>query len=103
MLVYNTTYHVSFEEAKNFVIWIHQYYIPKAMEDGSLTKPRLCKVLSHHDADSECFSLQFDVENSAILHQWYSKKGVEIQKEMEKIFKDKAIGFSTLLEIIEES
>lgn len=103
MLVYNTTYHVSFEEAKNFVIWIHQYYIPKIMEYGSLAKPRLCQVLSHHDADSECFSLQFEVENSAILHQWYNKQGTELQKEMDKIFKGKAIGFSTLLEIIEES
>ena len=103
MLVYNTTYQVDFEEAKNFVIWIHQFDIPKIMEYGAFAKPRLCKILSHHDADSECFSLQFEVENSAILHQWYNKQGKELHEEMEKIFKDKAIGFATLLEIIEES
>ena len=27
MLVYNTTYHVTFDDAQNFVIWIHQVYI----------------------------------------------------------------------------
>ena len=31
MLVYNTTYHVTFDDARNFVIWIHQVYIPQAL------------------------------------------------------------------------
>ena len=69
MLIYNATYQVDFADARNFVIWIHQVYIPKVLEHGMLKKPRLCKVLSHHDADSECFSLQFEVADSAILQR----------------------------------
>ena len=97
MLVYNTTYHVTFADARNFVIWIHQVYIPQALASGFLDKPRLCKILSHHEEDSECFSLQFEVESSARLHEWYVK-----HQEMQKIFKDKAAGLTTLMEVIEE-
>lgn len=103
MLIYNTTYQVNFDDARNFVIWVHQVYIPKATAEGLLAKPRLCKILSHRDEDSECFSLQFEVKDSAALHQWYTACGTALDEEMRKLFKDKAAGFSTLMEIIEEA
>lgn len=103
MLIYNTTYQVDFDDARNFVIWVHQAYIPKALASGLLARPRLCKILSHHDEDSECFSLQFEVESSAILHKWYTQCGNALHEELQKLFKDKAVGFTTLMEIIEES
>ncbi len=103
MLIYNTTYQVNFEDAKNFIIWIHEVYIQKVLEFGTLRKPRLCKILSHRDENSECFSLQFEVEDSASLHRWYSQQGVALNDEMMKVFKDKAVGFTTLLEVIEEA
>ena len=102
MLVYNTTYHVTFDDARNFVIWIHQVYIPQALASGLLDKQRLCKIMSHHDEDSECFYLQFEVESSARLHEWYVKHGEKLLQEMQKVFKDKAAGFTTLMEVIEE-
>ena len=61
MLVYNTTYHVTFDDARNFVIWIHQVYIPQALASGET-----------------------------------------LLQEMQKVFKDKAAGFTTLMEVIEE-
>ncbi len=102
MLVYNTTYHVNFDDARNFVIWIHQVYIPQALESGFLQKPRLCKILSHHDEDSECFSLQFEIEDSSKLHEWYIKRGETLNKEMLQVFNEKVLGFTTLMEVIEE-
>ena len=101
MLIYNTTYHVGFDDARNFVIWIHQAYSPEALASGLLSRPRLCRILSHHDEDSECFSLQFEVKDSAKLHEWYVKKGETLNGELQKVFKDKVAGFSTLMEVIE--
>ena len=101
MLIYNTTYHVGFDDARNFVIWIHQAYIPEALDSGLLSRPRLCRILSHHDEDSECFSLQFEVKDSAKLHEWYVKKGEALNGELQEVFKDKVAGFSTLMEVIE--
>lgn len=101
MLVYNTTYHVGLDDARNFVIWIHQVYIPAATESGFLKRPRLCRILSHHDEDSECFSLQFEAEDTAKLHEWYVKKEAALHEELQKVFKDKVAGFSTIMEVIE--
>lgn len=103
MLVYNTTYQVDFDDARNFVIWIHQVYIPKALNSGILQKPRLSRILSHHDEKTECFSVQFEVEDSAKLHEWYTRQGTDLQAELLKLFDKKVTGFTTLMEIIEEA
>ncbi len=100
MLVFNTTYTMPNADARNFVIWAHQSYIPQATDGGLLTKARLLRVLSHKDEETECFSLQFDVESSAVLHQWYNKTGCKLNDEMVKLFDKRIVGFSTILEEI---
>lgn len=103
MLLYNTTYHVPVDEARNFVIWIHQCFLPQVSAFGFLTHGRLSRILSHREDGSECFSLQFDVESSARLHHWYNKQGTALNEEMKRVFNDRVLGFSTLMEIIEEA
>lgn len=100
MLIYNTTYHVMLEDARNFVIWINEHYIPEAEKDGTMKHPRLMQILSHKEQDSECFSLQWEVADSAALHHWYTRQGAALNEEMMKTFKDKVIGFPTLMEVI---
>ena len=100
MLIYNTTYQIDLGDARNFVIWINESYIPQVLADGRLKNPRLCQILSHKEQESECFSLQWEVDNSAVLHKWHTEFGMKLNEEMLKIFKDKVIGFPTLMEVI---
>ncbi len=100
MLIYNTTYHVETNDARNFIIWLNECYIPAAEASGDLKNPRILRVLSHKEQDSECFSLQWEVADSAVLHRWLVAEGTRLDAEMKKIFKDKVIGFSTLMEVI---
>lgn len=100
MLIYNTTYQVTTADAQNLVIYLHEQFLPAAQASGEVKNPRLCRILSHQDSDSECFSLQFEVESSAILHKWYTTVGNKLNEEMLKIFKDKVVGFPTLMEEI---
>ena len=93
MLIYNTTFHVEMNDARNFVIWLNECYIPEA-------EKRILRILSHKEQDSECFSLQWEVEDSAALHNWHTKCGARLNEEMTMIFKDKIIGFPTLMEVI---
>ena len=99
MLIYNTTYHVEEGEEKNFLIWMREYYLPEVEKYGTLLAPRILRVLSHRD-DGESYSVQFEVENSAKLHRWHQEQGVKLNEELLKIFKDKVIGFPTLMEVI---
>lgn len=100
MIIYNTTYTIPIEEARNFVIWLHETYMEKIEKSNMLQEPKLYRILSHKDQESECFSLQFKVENTKKLHKWYIEQGKTLQEEMQKLFEGKVIGFSTLLEEI---
>ena len=100
MLIYNTTFHVEMGDARNFVIWLNEFYIPEVEKSGELKNPRILRILSHKEQDSECFSLQWEVEDSATLHRWHVKQGAALNTEMMKVFKDKVIGFPTLMEVI---
>lgn len=100
MLVYNTTYQVEIGDARNFVIWLSEFYIPEVEKHGALHSPRLTQILSHKEQDSECFSLQWEVEDPAALHRWHTQQGMKLNDEMLRIFKDKVVRFPTLMEII---
>lgn len=101
MLIYNTTYQLENDNARNFVIWIHEVYMPQIVENGLLKNPRLTRILSHHDQETECFSLQWEVEDTKTLHAWFVQQGDQLSKEMQNVFENKVMSFSTLMETIE--
>lgn len=100
MLIYNTTYHVEEGLEKTFLVWMQEYYLPEVEKNETLTAPRIARILSHLEEGSVCFSVQFEVEDSAKLHRWHQEQGVKLNEELLKTFKDKVIGFPTLMEVI---
>lgn len=98
MIVYNTTYTMPVDDARNFVIWVHESMLPRVAENGTLSNPRLLRILSHHDQETECMSLQFETESSATLHRWYTQQGAALQQELAKMFDERIVGFSTIME-----
>lgn len=101
MLLYNTTFHVDEDVQKNFLIWLHEVYMEEVKKNGLLANPRLCRILSHKEEGSESYSLQWEVENSTMLHQWHMQQGAKLNGELVKIFKDKVVGIPTLMEVME--
>jgi len=100
MLIYNTTFHVEEDIHQNFLIWLQECFIPDVLKNGTLRSPRLCNVLSHQE-EGLTFTLQWEVDNSALLHKWHIEQGSVLNKELNRIFRDKVVGFPTLMEIIE--
>ena len=78
MLIYNTTYHVEEGEDKNFLIWMQEHYLPEVEKNGTLYAPRIARILSHIEEGSICYSVQFEVENSAKLHRWHQEQAMGI-------------------------
>lgn len=101
MLIYNTTYHIEESVVRNFLIWLQEHYIPTVLKTRLLRSPKMFEVLSNREPDVYNYSLQWEVDDSKTLHEWYTKHGIELNKEMMNIFKDKVIGFPTLLEVVE--
>lgn len=101
MLVYNTTYHVEDEQEKYFLIWMREFYLPEVEKKGMLRSPRILRILSHREEGSFCYSVQFEVESSALLHRWHREQGVKLNEELLRLLKDKVVGFPTLMEEVE--
>ncbi len=101
MLIYNTTYHIEENLAKNFLIWIKEVYLPEVEKRALLRSPRILHILNFKEQDSCSYSVQFEVDNSADLHRWHIEKGTTMHDELMKLFKDKVVAFSTLMEVVE--
>lgn len=101
MIVFNTTYTMPNNDARDFVIWVHQSMMPRVEANGRLTEPRLLRILSHRDQETECFSLQYRTDSTATLHRWYTEQGDALNKELLKMFDERIVGFSTIMEEIE--
>lgn len=100
MLIFNTTYHVEDEVHDNFLIWVKESLIPEVEQSGILKNPRMCRLLSHHNDSGSSYSLQWEVDNSSQLHRWHIEQGMKLNDEIIKIFKDKVVGFPTLMEVL---
>lgn len=101
MIVYNTTYTMPEADARNFVIWVNESLLPLAARGDMLARPRLLRVLSHRDQDSECFSLQFETDSTATLHRWHAQHGQQASQDLQRLFGGRVLGFSTILEPVE--
>lgn len=103
MILYNTTYQMPTSVARDFVIWVHEVMFPRVREFGHMRHGRLSHILSHKDAESECFALHFEVESTARLHYWFVKQGKALGEELQKTFDGQVIGFSTMMEVVLEA
>lgn len=79
------------------LVWLRENYIPKALESGEVHTPRMLKILTD-ESEGVNYSLQFRVESIEILEVWYRSTGDLLHHEMLKLFGEKMVGFSTLLE-----
>ncbi|MGP1477210.1 MAG: DUF4286 family protein [Phocaeicola sp.] len=100
MIVYNTTYHVELPDARNFVTWVDTYLIPEVEKTGMLRNPRLTRILTHKEHDSECFSMQWEAESLGMLQKFHTQYSPRITQELNKVFKNKVLGFDTLMEVV---
>lgn len=102
MIIFNTTFHIEKEVVDSFLDWLKEVYIPEALEGQYIHSPQLCKVLSQQEGEEGySYSLQFKVQDTAILHKWFMATGNKLDNQAIGLFGHKVTKFSTLLEIVE--
>ena len=98
MLIYNTTYTMPNDDARGFVIWVKESMLPRAEQEATPIEGRLLRILSHHDQETECFSVQLAMADTTALHRWYIGQGKKLNDELLKMFGDRIVAFSTIME-----
>lgn len=101
MIIYNTTFHIAADTVVKGIEFLKNEYIPAAVSSGSLSNPRLSKVLIADTEEGESYSLQFHVKNTETLNSWIETEGRMLHHALGMRFGTKVAGFSTLLEEID--
>lgn len=101
MIIYNTTFHIDNDSHHEFIDYLKKEFIPQSLASGLLTRARLSRILSQHVDEGESYSLQYHVKDNATLNEWITKEGQALQQSLVLKFKEKVVGFTTLLEEVE--
>lgn len=100
MIIFNTTFHVEENVCDDYINFIKEVYIIRAVSSGFMHEPRFARIHAQHEESGSSYSLQFKVKNVDTLNHWYAIEGEALQKEITDRFGNKALGFVTLLEEI---
>lgn len=98
MIIYNTTYHIEDDIHDEYITFVKDELIPRALKSGHLSSPQLALIHSQHEESGVSYSLQFRVADLAQLEEWILDSGQIIRADIAKRFGEKALGFMTLLE-----
>ncbi len=102
MIVYNTTFHVDLDVHNEFLEYMLEKFIPAATKSGLLESPRLAKVFGKEEDDNGIsYAMEFVVADIVKLEKWNSEESSDIYAQLLGKFKDKVIGFSTLMQTVE--
>jgi hypothetical protein len=100
MLIVNTTYQVSEDCLTDWLFWVKNEYIPEVIKTELLVKPRLSKLMVEAEPGNVSYALQFEVDTLDVLENWFERYGTEMQTVMGNRFRDKVMGFTTLMEVV---
>lgn len=100
MIIYNTTFHIHQDILDECLAYLKSDYIPKAARSGILRTPRLRRVLQSANEEGESYSIQFHTDDIDSLNRWIREEGAALQQALINRYREKIVGFSTLLEEI---
>lgn len=103
MIIYNITFHIEKEVLEDCLLFLKETYIPMALEGKALESPQLCKVMGQEEGDNYSYALQFHVENTRLLNDWWKLHGEELNALLTARYADKVVGFTTLLEKLDHT
>ena len=101
MILYNVTVSVEESAQNEWLNWMKTEHIPEVMACGIFTKAQINRVIVQADSDNT-FAIAYTCSSMKELHQYQIKFAPALQKKHDEKFKEKAIAFRTLMEVIEE-
>ena len=100
MLVYNMTFSVDADSADEWLAWMKSTHIPNVRKTGLFQSHKILKVLSHDDTATVSFAIQFFVESSEILENYFDKDAHQLNKAIQQRWGESQIAYESLLKDI---
>lgn len=96
--LYNATVGIDKELESEWLTWMKEYYLPKAMQSGAFIEYKIYKVLTHEEEDSVSYSIQYFSDAIEKIVYYLNNEGKILIEELRSRFKDRHIVFNTLLQ-----
>ncbi len=101
MILYNITTKVEHSTRAAWLQWMQQAYIPLMMDDGYFRDYKLSHLLGVDESDGITYALQFTLENMTTFQLYQQKKAFEHQSMHDLRYKEKALSFRSVLEVVD--
>ena len=98
MLLYNVTVGVDKEIESEWLAWMKEYYLPKAMQTNAFLEYKIYKILTHEDENSVSYSIQYFSDAIEKIVSYLNNEGKILVEEHRSRFKDRHVVFNTLLQ-----
>jgi hypothetical protein len=96
--LYNITVGVDKDIELEWLQWMKDYYLPKAMNSGAFMEHKIYKVLTHEDEGSVSYSIQYFSDAIEKIVFFLNNDGKILVEELRLRYKDRHVVFNTLLQ-----
>lgn len=100
MLLYNVTITIDRQLHEEWLQWMRETHIPDVMSTGMFLSYRLCRLLGHEHEDAEIFTIQYLVEDPALLRRYMDEFAPELQRQHAARYEGKYAAFRTVMEVV---
>ena len=101
MIVFNTTFHVDEAIQDDFIEYMVHVFIPMSTRSGLLSSPRLARIFGKEEDEGLSFAMEFEVADIVMMEKWNAEESKYVFNPLMVMFKEKVIGFSTLMQTID--
>lgn len=101
MIIINTSFHFDDDVENDFIEYMLNIFIPVSTKSGLLTSPRLAQVFANDDDKGLSYTIEFTTKDLYSLDKWRKEECGPIYKNLTNHFREKIIGFQTVLQTID--
>ena len=88
--------------ARAFVQWLRDFYVPQSLGHALIDKARVARVLGGNDPDAVSYAVQYECPSLADARRWHDSEGAALRHDMHSRWGQKALFFTTYLEVLED-
>lgn len=99
MIVHNITFCVDKSIVNEFLLWVREVYVPRAMDAGFRHR-MLCRVMGSPDPGLESYALHLEADGLALIKSWTRGASVQLAAEAAAMWGERVLLFATNLQVL---
>lgn len=100
-VILNTTFVVHTSIEQDFLHWVRTVYIPSVKTAGIFGEPRVARVLTRIEPDTESIAIQMVASDHAAAEKWHDETAALLKDDLCTEWRNLTMHFTTYMEILD--